>query len=152
MSSLGWLTESAFLPKESKKINVGQNSSLVDLKAKILEEKAKLTKKATGQGEGDLTTQLRNKRDRKEMEKLKAAAQSQNKGIEDRMRRDEEQEAKNPSVVDAKGIIDHRQIELKLAEKAQIYEQLTSDKKAHERGKSHLVDYEMKRWQGDSKK
>ena len=90
MSSLGWLTESAFLSKESKKINVGQNSSLVDLKAKILEEKAKLTKKATGQGEGDLATQLRNKRDRKELEKLKAAALSQNKGIEDRMRRDEE--------------------------------------------------------------
>lgn len=47
MSSLGWLTESALLPKkESKKINVSQNSSLVDLKAKILEEKAKLATKS----------------------------------------------------------------------------------------------------------
>ena len=43
MSSLGWLTESAFLPKESKKIKVEQNSALVNLKAKILEEKARLT-------------------------------------------------------------------------------------------------------------
>lgn len=43
--SIGWTTQSSFLPKESKKINVGQNSSLVDLKAKIIEEKAKLLKK-----------------------------------------------------------------------------------------------------------
>lgn len=40
--SLGWLTESAFIPKESKKINVDSSSTLVTLKAKILEEKAKL--------------------------------------------------------------------------------------------------------------
>lgn len=40
---MGWLTESAFLPKESKKIQVEQSSSsMVTLKAKILEEKAKL--------------------------------------------------------------------------------------------------------------
>lgn len=45
MSSLGWITESAFIPKESKKISVGQNSSLIDLKAKIIEEKAKLSKR-----------------------------------------------------------------------------------------------------------
>ena len=40
--SLGWLTESAFQPKKSKEIKVDQNSSLVNLKAKILEDKAKL--------------------------------------------------------------------------------------------------------------
>ena len=42
MSYLGWLTESAFLPKESKKLKVDSSSSLVALKAKILEDKAKL--------------------------------------------------------------------------------------------------------------
>lgn len=41
---MGWLTESAFLPKESKKIMVDNTQSLVTLKAKILEEKTKLTK------------------------------------------------------------------------------------------------------------
>lgn len=39
--SLGWLTESGLLPKESKKIKVESNS-LVGLKAKILEHKSKL--------------------------------------------------------------------------------------------------------------
>lgn len=39
--SMGWLTESSFLPKESKKIKVDSNS-LVDLKAKIAEQKSNL--------------------------------------------------------------------------------------------------------------
>ena len=50
--SMGWLTESALIPKESKKIKV-DSSSFVDLKAKILEESAKLTKKKEG-GQVDL--------------------------------------------------------------------------------------------------
>ncbi len=41
-SNLGWLTESAFLPKEAKKIKVEQTSSLVNLKAKLLEQKTQL--------------------------------------------------------------------------------------------------------------
>jgi hypothetical protein len=41
-SNLGWLTESAFLPKESKKIKIEQTSSLVNLKAKLLEQKVQL--------------------------------------------------------------------------------------------------------------
>lgn len=40
---MGWLTESAFQPKESKKINLDSHSSLVSLKVKLLEEKARLT-------------------------------------------------------------------------------------------------------------
>ncbi len=40
---MGWLTESTFLPQESKKIKV-DNSSFLDLKAKIMEGKAKLSK------------------------------------------------------------------------------------------------------------
>ena len=39
--SLGWLTESGLLPKESKKIKVDSNS-MVGLKARILEHKGKL--------------------------------------------------------------------------------------------------------------
>jgi hypothetical protein len=42
MAGLGWLTESAFLPKESKKIQIDSSSSLVTLKAQILEKKAQL--------------------------------------------------------------------------------------------------------------
>ena len=42
--SLGWLTESAIIPKKSKDIKVESNT-LVDLKAKILEEKTKLTQR-----------------------------------------------------------------------------------------------------------
>ena len=41
-SNLGWLTESAFLPKEAKKIKIEQTSSLVNLKAKLLEQKTQL--------------------------------------------------------------------------------------------------------------
>lgn len=40
---MGWLTESAFQPKESKKIDLDSHSSLVSLKAKLLEERARLT-------------------------------------------------------------------------------------------------------------
>ena len=42
---MGWMTESAFIPKESKKINMDSHSSLVNLKAKLLEERARLTQK-----------------------------------------------------------------------------------------------------------
>ena len=42
---MGWLTESAFIPKESKKINLDQHSSLVNLKAKLLEERTRLSQK-----------------------------------------------------------------------------------------------------------
>ncbi len=41
---MGWLTESSFIPKESKKINLESHSSLVNLKAKLLEAKSNLTK------------------------------------------------------------------------------------------------------------
>lgn len=37
---MGWLTESSFIPKESKKIKVDSNT-LVDLRAKIAEQKSK---------------------------------------------------------------------------------------------------------------
>lgn len=134
--SLGWLTESAFLPqKESKKITVGQNSSLVDLKAKILEEKAKLTRKhETGQ------TIVSSNYKKKDIFK-----QEKNKGVEDRNNRDEIEEEKN-AIEDSHGRIDEKKIQFKLAEKAQIYEQLMGDKQAHVKGKHHLVDYEQKRW------
>jgi len=79
MSSLGWLTESALLPKkESKKITVNQNSSLVDLKAKILEEKAKLAKKFESQDQRIIS------REKKNLFK----DGHKNKGVEDRMKRD----------------------------------------------------------------
>ena len=42
---MGWLTESAFIPKESKKINLDSHSSLINLKAKLLEEKTRLSTK-----------------------------------------------------------------------------------------------------------
>ena len=42
---MGWLTESAFIPKESKKLNLGSHSSLVNLKAKLLEERTRLSSK-----------------------------------------------------------------------------------------------------------
>lgn len=83
MSSLGWLTESAFIPKESKKINVGQNSSLVDLKAKILEEKAKLSKKQDGTINSEQLA-LQKKKDLFKGEK-------RNLGIEERIKRDEKE-------------------------------------------------------------
>ena len=44
--SLGWLTESGLMPKESKKIKVDSNS-IVGLKAKILEHKTKLESQVT---------------------------------------------------------------------------------------------------------
>lgn len=77
--SLGWITESALLPKQSKKITV-EGNSLVDLNAKILEEKSKILKKKEG---GEM---FKKKRDKKKGEIFK---ETKNVGIEDRMKKDE---------------------------------------------------------------
>ncbi len=106
----------------------------MDLKAKILEEKAKLTKKTTGAGESS-SGQFKNL-------KSKRSIKEQNKGVEERIRRDEEEAAKLQPALDAGGNIDHRRIELKLAEKAELYDKMSKDKKTQ----GNLVDFELKRW------
>ncbi|CDW89174.1 UNKNOWN [Stylonychia lemnae] len=143
MSNLGWTTQSAFIPKESKKISVAQNSSLIDLKAKIIEEKAKLTQSRENKIDANKQQFYLKRKDlfKGGQQKL----QDQNKGIEQRLLKDE-QEFENNRVEDDHGQIDSRKIQFKLAEKAQIYEQLINEKKSHENKKSGLVDFEQKRW------
>eukprot|EP00347_Sterkiella_histriomuscorum_P002184 403369142 len=142
---LGWTTQSSFLPKESKKINVAQNSSLVDLKAKIIEEKAKLFNK-TSTNPNEIPQQYQKRKDLFQG----GMKQLQNKGIDERMKRDEHENDKNRVEFDD-GEIDNRKVQSILSEKAQIYEQLIHDKQAHLKGKSHLIDYEQKRWDHEDK-
>lgn len=78
--SLGWLTESAFLPKDSKKINVESNS-LVNLNAKILEEKSKISKKKDGEV---IQAPAKKKGD--------LFKDNKNSGILERIKRDEKEE------------------------------------------------------------
>ena len=82
---MGWLTESAFIPKESKKIQIEQSSSsMVTLKAKILEEKAKLTaNKGINNGNAGLL-KIGQKKDLF----AKAASEMKNTGVEGRALRD----------------------------------------------------------------
>ena len=75
--SYGWLTESSLLPKKSKPISIGEDGGIFGLKAALAREKEKAKE---GQG-----------RKIYEIKKPPKGA-TRNKGVEERMKRDEEEQ------------------------------------------------------------
>ena len=109
---MGWMTESAFIPKESKKIELESHSTLVNLKAKLLEERARLSTRAINQ----------------------PPAIVKNPGVEARALKDAE----------SKRIFTPVEVEAKLREKAEKYDEIMKGGKmlARDGSQKYMVDFE----------
>lgn len=53
--------------------------------------------------------------------------------------------------IESEGRIDQGKIQFSLNQKAKIYEDLKTDRKAYEKGKNMLVDFEKKRWDAEDR-
>ena len=129
--SLGWQTESALLPKQAKSIQV-DSKSILSLKSLIYEKEQQLQSKNGHTGVRNRSTLQTNKSKEKDVFLRK------NKGIEDRMHRDELKLDKN------KNNDDSNLIQASLIAKAKIYDDLKNnrilqDSKAKEQ---FLIDFD----------